>query len=144
MVTSRETPPVDGHKPHINNIHRYTIALCGLRQRQSTNTPYTMSSESGSDGDNSENWSEEEESSSSSQEEEDHADDEFSDEEDESLFGQDNRVVYFSQLRRIKHNDPSRHDYLSLGGSFFFAGLGSSWSISWQQCSFRGVLFGSL
>eukprot|EP00970_Alexandrium_tamarense_P004369 scaffold730_cov206-Alexandrium_tamarense.AAC.16 len=105
MVTSRETPPVDGHKPHINNIHRYTIALCGLRQRQSTNTPYTMSSESGSDGDNSENWSEEE----------DHADAEFS-EEDEALFGQDNRVVYFSKLRRVEHNDPSGHDYLSLGG----------------------------
>ncbi len=126
MVTSRQTPPVDGHKPHINNIQRYTIASCGLRQRQSTNTPYTMSSESGSDGDNRENWSEEE----------DHADAEFSDEEDEA------RVVYFSKLRRIKHNDPSGHDYLSLGGSVFYAILGSSWSISWQQCSFRGVEFG--
>ena len=72
-----------------------------------------MSSESGSDGDNSENWSEEE----------DHADAEFS-EEDEALFGQDNRVVYFSKLRRIKHNDPSGHDYLSLGGSFFLCTLG--------------------
>ena len=40
------------------------------------------------------------------------ADAEFSDEEDEVLFGQDNRVamVYFSQLRRVKHNDTSERE----------------------------------
>ena len=39
---------------------------------------------------------------------------EFSDEEDEVLFGQDNRVVYFSKLRPVKHNDTSGHEYLHL------------------------------
>ena len=42
------------------------------------------------------------------------ADAEFSDEEDEVLFGQDNRVVYFSKLRPVKHNDTSGHEYLHL------------------------------
>jgi hypothetical protein len=97
-----------------------------------------MSSESGSDMDNNEDnefmlesededdeFSDEEDEvlfgqdeESSSVEEERlrvlYADAEFSDEEDEALFGQDNRVVYFSELRRVKHNDTSGHEYLHL------------------------------
>ena len=65
-----------------------------------------MSSESGSDMDNNED----NEFMLESEDE----DDEFSDEEDEVLFGQDNRVVYFSKLRRVKHNDTSGHEYLHL------------------------------
>ncbi|EED90321.1 predicted protein [Thalassiosira pseudonana CCMP1335] len=50
---------------------------------------------------------------------------EFSDEEDEVLFGQDNRVVYFSKLRRVKHNalPPRSHrrDHLHLNGNNAFS-----------------------
>jgi hypothetical protein len=88
-----------------------------------------MSSESGSDMDNNEDIefmleSEDEEESSSVEEERlrvKYADAEFSDEEDEVLFGQDNRVAYFLKLRRVKHNDTSGHDYLDLEGNNAFS-----------------------